>query len=142
MFTKTIIKNEVSVQYIGKINRKQLGKYRKKLVTDEVILTNERIKHIKEYHPGDYEKYAIYIPKIIGNPDYIINDNKNLDTLLYIKRIEEDSKNVQIVVKLNTNKNEKEKKNTILTLWKIKDRTYKQLLRNKEIIWKRLDNYE
>ncbi len=130
------------MQYIGKINRKQLGKYRKKLVTDEVVLTNERIKHIKEHNPGDYEKYAIYILQIIGNPDYIINDNKNLDTLLYIKRIEEDSKNVQIVVKLNTNKNEKGKKNTILTLWKIKDRTYKQLLRNKEIIWKRLDKYE
>lgn len=130
------------MQYIGKIDVKKLGKYRKKIITDEVILTEERIKHIQEHHPGDYEKYGIYITEIIDNPDYIIDDSKNIDTVLYMKTIKENEKNIQIVIRLNTNKKEENKKNSILTLWKIKEKTYKQLLRNKEILWKKLDNNE
>lgn len=130
------------MQYIGKIDRNKLGKYRDNVITDDVVLTNERIKHIQEHHPGDYEKYGIYIPKIIDNPDYIIDDKKNLDTVLYIKTIKENDKNIQIVVRLNTNEKDKDKKNSILTLWKIKDKTYRQLIRNKEILWKKLDKDE
>lgn len=130
------------MQYIGKIDIEKLGKYRKRIITDDVILTEERIKHIQEHHPGDYEKYGIYITEIISNPDYIIDDSKNIDTLLYMKTIKEKAKNIQIVIRLNTNKNERNKKNSILTLWKIKDKTYRQLLRNKEILWERLDNNE
>lgn len=116
------------MHYIGKIDINKLGKYKYKIVTDDVILTDERIKHIKEHHPGDYEKYSIYISKIINDPDYIIEDNKNLDTVLYMKTIKENNKNIQIVVRLNTNKKEREKQNSILTLWKVKDKTYKQLI--------------
>lgn len=33
-------------------------------------------------------------------------------------------------------------KNSILTLWKIKDSTYKQFIRNKENLWKKLAKEE
>lgn len=39
------------MQYIGKLNRNILGKYKEKVITDDVILTDERIKHIQERHP-------------------------------------------------------------------------------------------
>ena len=122
------------MQYIGKIDKNKLGKYKYRLVTDDVILTEERIKHIQEHHPGDYEKYKDYIIEIVNNPDYIIDDNKNIDTVLFMKTIEENEKNIQIVIRLNTNFNERNKQNSILTLWKVKIRTYNQILRNKEII--------
>ena len=54
-----------------------------------------------------------------------------------MKTIKENNKNIQIVVRLNTNKKEREKQNSILTLWKVKDKTYKQLIRNRKIIWKK-----
>ena len=130
------------MQYIGKLDIKKLGKYKNKIITEEVVLTEERVKHIQQHHPGDYENYGIYIPEIIKNPDYIVDDSKNLDTVLYMKTIRQNGKNVQIVVRLNTNEREKNKHNSILTLWKIKERTYRQILRNKEIIWKKLDNSE
>lgn len=38
------------MQYIGKLDKEKLGKYKEKLVTDEVVLTEERIKHIRERH--------------------------------------------------------------------------------------------
>lgn len=124
---------------VGKIHRRMLGKYKEKIVTENVILTYERLKHIQEHHPGDYEKYGVHIEEILSNPDYIIDDNKNIDTVLFLKNIKEDGKNIQIVIKLNTNLNEKDKQNSILTFWKVKDKTYRQLLRNKEIIYSRLD---
>lgn len=130
------------MQYIGKIDKRKLGRYTNKIVTEKVILTEERIEHIKQHHPGDYENYGRYICEILSNPNYIINDSKNSDTILYLKNIIKENKNIQIVLKLNTNKEEKKKGNSILTLWKIKEKTYKQLIRNKEIIYKRVDNDE
>lgn len=40
-----------NVQYIGKLDKNKIGEYGKKIVSDEVILTDERVKHIKERHP-------------------------------------------------------------------------------------------
>lgn len=59
-----------------------------------------------------------------------------------MKTIEEEGKNIQIVVRLNTNSEEKEKKNSILTLWKIKKSTYRQFIRNKNNLWNKLDIIE
>lgn len=135
--------NEVkNVQYVGKIDVEKLGKYKDKVMTDDVILTNERIKHIQEHHPGDYETYRQYIQDIVENPDYVVDDNKNINTVLYMKTIKENNKNIQIVIRLNTNENEKDKMNSIITLWKIHEKTYKQVIRNKEILWKKLDKEE
>ena len=58
----------------------------------------------------------MYIQEIIENPDYILEDNKNIDTVLYMKNIKRNNKNIQIVIRLNTNKTEINKKNSILTL--------------------------
>ena len=130
------------MQYIGKINREKLWKYKYKTITDEVILTEERIKHIEEHHPGDYEKYGLYIKEILEEPDYILEDNKNVDTLLYLKNIKNNNKNIQVIIKLNTNQVEINKKNSILTLWRIRNSTYNQLIRNRKVIWKKLDKDE
>lgn len=128
------------MQYIGKIDKNKIGKYKTDVITEEVILTLERIEHIKEHHLGDYEKYNKYLSEIIHNPDYILNDNKNIDTILCMKTIKEIGKNLQVVIRLNTK--QKNKQNSILTLWQVKDKTYNQMIRNKEIIWKNIDKEE
>ena len=49
----------------GKLDINKLGKYKNNTITNDVIITEERIKHIKEHHPGDYENYSRYIQEII-----------------------------------------------------------------------------
>lgn len=44
-------RKERIMQYIGKLDKNKIGEYSKKIITDEVVLTEERIKHIKERHP-------------------------------------------------------------------------------------------
>ena len=39
---------------------------------------------LKKRHPGDYEKYIEYVPDI-NNPDYIVEDKDNIDTILVLK---------------------------------------------------------
>lgn len=126
------------MQYIGKLKVKQLGEYKKNVLTSNVIITNERIEHTKKRHPGDYEKYINYIGDIIKEPDYILKDNDNIDTILVLKRIKE-NENLQIVIKLLTTEKDKDKSNTILTFWKIRNRSYNSAIKNNPIIYQKLD---
>lgn len=61
---------------------------------------------------------------------------KNVDTIIMLKKIHQEQKNIQAVIKLSTGKDVKRDKNSILTLWKVRNSTYKQLIRNKKILYK------
>lgn len=123
------------MQYIGKIDIEKLGKY--KMITNKVIITKERIEHIKRRHFTDYDKYIQYVPDIIEDPDYILEDIDNINTILMLKTIIEKKENIQVVIKLQTNR-EKGKYNSILTFWKIRDRNYEKVIKHNKIIYKKL----
>jgi hypothetical protein len=53
-----------------------------------------------------------------------------------LKRMAEEEKNIQLVIKLSTGIDRKRDKNSILTLWKVRNSTYKQLIKNKKILYK------
>ena len=126
---------------IGKIDIKKIGKYKKKIITTELILTQERLNHhIYKYHEKEYIEIKNYIKYIIDNPDYILEDNKNIDTLIYLKHIEEINKKARVVIKLATNKNNK---NSIITIMRQRDKSWEQTLKNRgTIIYKKLDKDE
>ena len=90
---------------------------------------------MKDIH-GEYNVYSKYIKDILQNPNYVLEDTKNEDTIIMLKQIQEEGKNIQLVIKLSTGKDKKRDKNSILTLWKVRNSTYKQLIRNKKILYK------
>jgi len=53
-----------------------------------------------------------------------------------LKRIQQKGKNIQLVIKLSTGIDKRRDKNSILTMWKIRNSTYKQLIKNKKILYK------
>ncbi len=61
---------------VGYIDKEKYRCIAENIITDEVIITNERIEHIRQRHPYDYERFMKYLPEIIQNPDYIIKANK------------------------------------------------------------------
>ena len=127
------------MQYITNLDKKKLGIYEKKIITEEVILTDERLyEHILLFHEEEYKQLRRYIKNIIEDPDYIVEDNRHEDTMIYLKQIEEISKNGRVVIKLALGKDEEHSKNSILTLMKLNKRTWKQTIRNRgKIIWKK-----
>lgn len=123
------------MQYIGKVDGDKLIGY--KIATDIVVITRERKEHIQKRHFEDYSKYIQYIPYIIENPDYILEDNNNIDTILLLKKLNEENKNIQIVIKLNTTK-DKNRYNTVLTFWQIREKNYKKTVQRNKIIYEKL----
>lgn len=53
-----------------------------------------------------------------------------------LKKIREEGKNIQLVIKLSTGIDKKRDKNSILTLWKVRNSTYSQMIKNKKILYK------
>lgn len=126
------------MQYITKLDRKKLGEYENKLITEDVILTDERLyEHILLFHEDEYKQLKPYIKKIIDNPDYIIQDNRHEDTMIYLKKIDEIEKNGRVVIKLALGQDDEHNKNSIITMMKLNKRTWKQTIKNRgNIIWK------
>ena len=119
-------------KFVGKLNLKLIAKYKNKINTDEVILTHERLEHIYSYHSKDYEELKDYIKSIIEEPDYIIEDTANKDTLILLKNIIDINKKARIVIKLATEiDNKLYTKNSIITLMRQRDKSYLQTLNNK-----------
>ena len=132
------------MQYITNLDRKKLGVYENKLITEEVILTDERLyEHILLYHEEEYKQLRPYIKSIIENPDYIVEDNRHEDTMIYLKEIDDIGKNGRVVIKLALGQDEEHNKNSIITLMKLNKRTWNQTIKNRgKIIWKKLDKSE
>lgn len=126
-----------SVRLVGKIDKKIYSCITQNIVTDEVIITDERIGHIKERHPNDYERYCEYLKEIVEKPDYIV-ETKKINTALILKEIvDEDKKHFKTVLRLTTSTDNPEFKNSIITFMKINEKEWERLIRNKKILYKR-----
>ena len=126
---------------IGKIDKNKIGIYKYKIVTDILILTYERLNnHILKYHNEEYNQVEDYLKEIIENPDIILKEYKQEDTLIYLKHIEQINKKVRVVIKLATNKKEKiYNKNSIITIMRQRDKSWEQTIKNKgEVIYSKI----
>ena len=132
------------LKFIGKLNINNLSLYKDIFITDEVILTNERLyRHILIYHSSEYKQLKPYLKNIVEDPDIILNDNKNNNTIILLKKLPEINKNGRVVIKIAIADDNKHPKNSIITLMKLNDRTWKQTLKNRgNIIFKKLDKNE
>lgn len=121
---------------VGKINKEIYKCVSTDIATEEVIITDEQILHIKEHHPNDYEQFAKYFPEIVAKPDYILKANKP-NTAVILKEIDEDGKKSQTILRLCTTSDPSGYKNSIITFMNINEKRWERYLRTKEILYKR-----
>ncbi len=126
--------NEVHI--IGKVDRNIYKCITDDIVTDDVIITEERISHIKERHPNDYERYYEYMRQVIEDPNYIINGNKP-NTALILKEFSYGNEQFKTILRLITSNDDTSFKNSIITFMKINNKEWERLLRNKKILYKK-----
>ncbi len=81
-----------------------------KHVTDEVIITEEQLYHIRDKRPN---------------------------TGLVIKRISCGDDNMLLVLRISTSEDKEGYKNSLITSWKITEKRLNNYLRNKEVIYKK-----
>lgn len=113
------------LQYIGKLNLEILEKYKETIITDKVILTEERKLHIYEKHMIDYDIIINNIKATVKRPIEIIEDLKNKDTLFFIRKLNKN--NLNVIIKLNTVNSKEHPQNSIMTAWIIRDTNLKKL---------------
>jgi len=123
------------VQTIGTIDKDIFTTYFGELQTDEVILTNERIQHIKIRHPKDYVLFSLYGVKCISSPDLVITDERNKGTVYMIRKIEDT--NLNVVLRLALATDEDGLKNSVMTFWRIRDRNLKKLMKKNKLLYKK-----
>lgn len=137
--TKNVIDiNEIKqdVHTVGFIDRKIYQCITDDIVTDEVIITDSQIQHIRDSHPESAEKVLSNIEHALRNPDYIFDDEKHKNTGLVIKKIDFDE-NLQIVLKVATSKDKEGMKNSIISGWMIGDKRLERYFRKKKLIYKK-----
>lgn len=135
MEDRTEVSGEIRVNYIGRLDVEKYKCVTEDIVTDEVIITDERIQHIKDHHPNDYERFSSYIYETIKNPDYILED-KRYATALVLKCIKENGEHFRLALRLVTSTDNPEYKNSVITFLKIRKQEWKRLLNNKNILYK------
>lgn len=120
---------------LGKINTQPLEKEFGKLHTDEIIITNERINHIKIRHPLDYNLFEKYGTETIKNPDVIIKDCKNKSTVFMVKQLSDT--NLNVVARLVIDGDDKNLKNSIMTFYRIREKNLIKLAKKNKTLYKK-----
>lgn len=123
---------------VGKIDRDIYKCITKDIVTDEVIITDERIEHIEQRHSGDYVRFGKYIPEIMSEPDYIIRDERP-NTAVVLKMIldNDTGEYFRLALRLVTSSDDSTYKNSVITFMHIRKREYERVVRNKEVLYKK-----
>lgn len=125
----------LKMQSLGTINTKIFEKEFGKIQTDEIIVTNERMEHIKIRHPEDYDLFEKYGKESVSDPDFVIRDCKNKGTVFMIKKLPETNLNVVVRVVLETD--DSKLKNSVMTFYRIRERNLKKLIEKNELLYKK-----
>lgn len=123
------------VYFIGRLNRDIFKVVTEDIVTDEVIITEERITHIADGHPEAARKYLGYLEEIVRKPDYIVEANKPYSALI-LKSFSDGEELFKTVLRIKTSCDDPEFKNSIITFMRINDKEWERLLRNKKVLYK------
>lgn len=130
-------KEAPDLHLVGKIDKKIYRCVTEDIVTDDVIITNERIQHIKERHPNDYERFYKFLEEVVKYPDYIVETNKPNTALVLKEMKSETGEQFKTVLRLLTSTDNPEFKNSIITFMKINEKEWNRLLKNKRILYKK-----
>ena len=131
-----------TVHFIGSLDKVCCNAITEIILTDEVIITDERIRHIVERRgQAFYNEYREYFSEIIASPDYIFQDERE-HTILVCKSVHHKGASVNLVVRLVVEGENPQFKNSVITAVKENDKRFAQRLRNNAPIFSRIDNHK
>ena len=109
------------MKVIGYLDREKYRCMCEHLITNEVIITEERIQHIQER-------------QIIENPDYILEANKP-NTAVLLKEFEQQEERFKMILRIRVESDPVGYKNSVLSFWYIGETTWRKTLKHKKILY-------
>lgn len=125
----------MEITTLGKVNKALLEKEFGEIQTDEIIITNERMDHIKQRHPEDYEFFEKFGIQSVTDPDLIIKDSKNEGTVFMIKKLLDT--NLNVVARLALENDKPGFKNSVMTFYRIRERNLKKMIEKNTLLYKK-----
>ena len=122
------------VREIATIQIDKVSTFWGKKIEHSVVLSDERIGHIMQRHPGAYEQYGHYMSQAIEQPDYILEDTKNINTAVFIRRVEDT--NLNVIIKLAIQDNEAKMKSSVITLYPMSDKRLRRMIKKSKVVYK------
>ena len=122
------------LHFVCKLDKNLYRVVMEDIASDEVIITDEQIEHIKNRHPDDYELFANFFAEMIRDPDYIIKANKP-NTAIVLKEVEFDGRKLKLILRLKTSADPDEYKNSIITFQHIREKEWHRVIRNMNILY-------
>ena len=126
---------KIELSIFAKLNIQWLVKSFDGLRTEEVVVTEERLEHIRLRHPEDYELFQRYGKQAIENPDIIAKDEKHENTVFVIRHLPET--NLNVVVRLALDTDEPNYKNSVITFYRLREKNLKKLLERNPVLYKK-----
>ena len=133
LYENTPVGDKGYVQYIGQITRAHLGDMATSISTQDVVLTDERRRHIIDRHKDDYPAFKDNVLRILQEPNTVLVDEKNVHTVMYIGEL--DDSHLNIVIKLVLSEEITERKNSIMTAYKLGNKTLRRLKKKNRILY-------
>ena len=121
---------------VGKLDKSLLEKTFGDLQTDEVVITEERIKHIRSRHPDAAKEILERITDVIEDPDLICLDERHEYSIHIIKRIKKEI-SIELDVRLLPRGSDPLKKNSIITGHLIDNKKRSKMERNRKSIYRK-----
>lgn len=129
------VREEVEVHHITQLDVEKYKCVTGDITTRDVVITDERIQHIVDHHPNDFERYESYMAQIIEKPDYILQSDMP-NTAFVLKEIMEADEKFQLILRLKVSTDPEHYKNSVITFLKISEKKWNKYLRNKKILYK------
>ena len=123
------------ITLLGKINTRWLEPEFGRILTDEIVITDERLDHIRERHPDDFALFEKYGVQSVQFPDMIIKDEKHTGTVFMIKKLPDTNLNVVVRVVLETDS--EELKNSVMTFYRIREKNLRKLEEKNKLLYMR-----
>ena len=133
--TKKEDNNLPQLKTLGKLNMQIITMEFGKLQTDKLIVTDERLLHIKAHHSHDYELFEEYGSINIAQPDYIIKDEKHAGTIFMVKKLK--NTNLNVIVRLALITDKIGLSNSIMTFYRIREKNLKKLINKNKLLYKK-----
>ena len=122
------------MKVIGYLDKEKYRYVNEHLITNEVIITEERIQHIQERHPGDFERYVSYLKQIIEDPDYILEANKP-NTAVLLKEFEQQEERFKMILRIRVESDPVGYKNFVLSFFYIWETSWRKTLIHKKFLY-------
>lgn len=127
----------MALQFVCKLDKNLYSVVTADIASDEVIITEERIEHIKKRHPTDFETFSSFFEEIINDPDYILEGNVER-TFLLLKEILQEGRPVKLILRLKTFDDPVEYQNSIITFTRTDKKEWARLLKKKKVFYKKI----